>query len=724
MARKLKIPSIKKDNNYGANLMLVIICVLVVCLVFNVVYLGLTGKHLISGNDISAYATQRGGSQKVQTLTAKRGTIYSSNDEVLVTDVTKYKVYAILSTTRTNADGSAAYVEDKEYTAEMLAEILGGDYDDILEKLNKDSYQVEFGSIGNNISSLVKEEIEALDLPGIEFEETTTRSYRYGDFASYEIGYAQIVTDEINGQTTSALIGQMGIEKVYDEELSGTDGQRIYLADNNDNVLPNGIVSETSPVAGNDIYLTLDTDIQTELTSQLSKLCEAEEADQATCAIMNAKTGAILAVTNYPSFDPNERDTENYVDLFLNEAVEPGSVFKSFVYANAINDSSTSGFSVDNTYTSGTYYYSSSSSPIKDHNSGQGWGVISYKQGFYYSSNTAICNILSTYTDKDSLIADYEALGLFQSDEMDGLSTASGVAGYVNNDGRIVEWLTTGFGQGSTVTAYQLLKGYSAFANDGKTVKPYIVDKIVDSETDEVLYQASTQYSQQIYSSETVEEMRDLLSGVINISGSTGYKYHMDDIHLIGKTGTGQIAQDGAYVSGYYTHSFCGLAPYDDPEIVIVLWYQSGTTDNTNAATLVQAVVRSALNKLNEQEIKVVASSSYTLDSYTNQSTSYVSSLLSTNQLTPVVIGDGDIVLSQYPYANTEVASESRVFLKTNGTTITMPSMEGWSRKEAEAFATMADVTIEVEGTGTIYDQSVSKGTTLEAGQTITVYAD
>lgn len=723
MARKLKIPSIKKDENYGANLMMVVICVVVVCLVFNVVYLGLTGKHLISGNDIDAYATQRGGSQKVETLTAKRGTIYSSNDEVLVTDVTKYKVYAILSSTRTNSDGSAAYVVDKEYTAEKLAEILGGDYDEILEKLNKDSYQVEFGSVGNNISSLVKEEIEALDLPGIEFEETTTRSYRYGDFASYEIGYAQVVTDEINGQTTSALVGQMGIEKVYDEELSGTDGQKIYLADNNNNVLPNGIVSETAPVSGNDIYLTLDTDIQTELTSQLSKLCEAEEADQATCAIMNAKTGAILAVANYPSFDPNERDLENYVDLFLNEAVEPGSVFKSFVYANAIEDSDSSGFSVENTYTSGTYYYSSSNNPIKDHNSGRGWGVISFKQGFYYSSNTAICNILATYTDKDSLIADYEALGLFQSDEMDGLSTASGVAGYVNNDGRVVEWLTTGFGQGSTVTAYQLLKGYSAFANDGKTVKPYIVDKIVNSETDEVLYQASTQYSQQIYSSETVEQMRDLLSGVINISGSTGYKYHMDDINLIGKTGTGQIVQDGSYVSGYYTHSFCGLAPYDDPEVVIVLWYQSGTTDNVNAATLVQAVVRSALNKLNEQEIKIVASSSYTLDSYANQSTSYVSSLLSTNQLTPVVVGDGDIVLSQYPYANTEVASESRVFLKTNGTTITMPSMEGWSRKEAEAFATMADVTIEVDGTGTIYDQSISKGTTLEAGQTITVYA-
>lgn len=723
MARKLKIPSIKKDENYGANLMMVVICVVVVCLVFNVVYLGLTGKHLISGNDIDAYATQRGGSQKVETLTAKRGTIYSSNDEVLVTDVTKYKVYAILSSTRTNSDGSAAYVVDKEYTAEKLAEILGGDYDEILEKLNKDSYQVEFGSVGNNISSLVKEEIEALDLPGIEFEETTTRSYRYGDFASYEIGYAQVVTDEINGQTTSALVGQMGIEKVYDEELSGTDGQKIYLADNNNNVLPNGIVSETAPVSGNDIYLTLDTDIQTELTSQLSKLCEAEEADQATCAIMNAKTGAILAVANYPSFDPNERDLENYVDLFLNEAVEPGSVFKSFVYANAIEDSDSSGFSVENTYTSGTYYYSSSNNPIKDHNSGRGWGVISFKQGFYYSSNTAICNILATYTDKDSLIADYEALGLFQSDEMDGLSTASGVAGYVNNDGRVVEWLTTGFGQGSTVTAYQLLKGYSAFANDGKTVKPYIVDKIVNSETDEVLYQASTQYSQQIYSSETVEQMRDLLSGVINISGSTGYKYHVDDINLIGKTGTGQIVQDGSYVSGYYTHSFCGLAPYDDPEVVIVLWYQSGTTDNVNAATLVQAVVRSALNKLNEQEIKIVASSSYTLDSYTNQSTSYVSSLLSTNQLTPVVVGDGDIVLSQYPYANTEVASESRVFLKTNGTTITMPSMEGWSRKEAEAFATMADVTIEVDGTGTIYDQSISKGTTLEAGQTITVYA-
>ena len=268
------------------------------------------------------------------------------------------------------------------------------DEEDILKQLKKDTYQVEFGSYGNNLSSLVKDQIDALKLPGLEFDEITTRNYRYGDFASYEVGYAQAVTDEIKGKTVQTLVGKMGIEQAFDDELSGTDGERTYLADNNNNVLPNGILSETAPVAGNDVYLTIDTDVQTELDMQMEKMIEELKPEKATCGIMDAKTGKLLAISNYPSFDPNERDIKNYVDLFLNEPVEPGSVFKSFVYGNAINDQK---LDVDDTYQSGKFHYKVNGktvATINDHNSGRGWGTISYKKGFYYSSNTGICQQL------------------------------------------------------------------------------------------------------------------------------------------------------------------------------------------------------------------------------------------------------------------------------------------------------------------------------------------
>ena len=116
----------------------------------------------------------------------------------------------------------------------------------------------------------------------------------------------------------------------------------------------------------------------------MEKMIEELKPEKATCGIMDAKTGKLLAISNYPSFDPNERNIKNYVDLFLNEPVEPGSVFKSFVYGNAINDQK---LDVDDTYQSGKFNYKVNGktvATINDHNSGRGWGTISYKKGFYY----------------------------------------------------------------------------------------------------------------------------------------------------------------------------------------------------------------------------------------------------------------------------------------------------------------------------------------------------
>ena len=214
------------------------------------------------------------------------------------------------------------------------------------------------------------------------------------------------------------------------------------------------------------------------------------------------------------------------------------------------------------------------------------------------------------------------------------------------------------------------------------------------------------------------------MKGVINEKGSTGYNYRMDDVSLIGKTGTGQVASEsGGYRSGYYTHSFVGMAPYDDPQVILVMWYQGSSSSTTSAAKVVQGGIRAALNKLNTQPSQVVETSTFVLDNYMNQSVDYAKEVLSNHQLSSLVIGDGDIVMSQYPKAQTEVSSKSRVFLQTNGTNITMPSMTGWSRKEAEAFGTMAHVDIEFKGEGTIYKQSVTKGTKLKSNQKITVTA-
>lgn len=124
---------------------------------------------------------------------------------------------------------------------------------------------------------------------------------------------------------------------------------------------------------------------------------------------------------------------------------------------------------------------------------------------------------------------------------MDGFKTAKGTAVYENDKSRAA-YLTTGFGQGSTVTMYQLVRAYSAFANDGKMVEPYLVDRIVDNEKNEVAYSAKTEYSKQIFSSSTTVKIRDLLKGVVSDETGTAKKFALENgVQIIGKTGTGQM---------------------------------------------------------------------------------------------------------------------------------------------------------------------------------------
>ena len=306
----------KRSRNRSGQVVMLVFLFMMVILAINVCYLCTTGKTMISNVNVRDFAKNRGGGQVTKVVQAARGTIYTSDNEIVASDVKKYKLRAILAK-RLDAKKNPQYVVDKDQTAEELAPILGVSKATILDRLNQNTYQVEFGNYGRNLSSITKEKIMALKLPGLEFDEITSRNYRFGDFASYEVGYAAVAaeTDPYN------IVGQMGIEKTYNNWLKGTNGQRVYLVDSKHNTLPNGVISDKKAVGGNDVYLTINSTLQTELDSLMKDMQENTKASKACAVVMNVKTGAILAVSNYPSFDPNKRDLTNYNDTFLNEAI-------------------------------------------------------------------------------------------------------------------------------------------------------------------------------------------------------------------------------------------------------------------------------------------------------------------------------------------------------------------------------------------------------------------
>ena len=264
------------------------------------------------------------------------------------------------------------------------------------------------------------------------------------------------------------------------------------------------------------------------------------------------------------------------------------------------------------------------------------------------------------------------------------------------------------------------------FANDGKTVEPYLIEKIVNKETNEVTYKGKTEYSEQIFSSQTVQHVRDLLKGVVTESMGTAKKFNLDNgVQIIGKTGTGQVVVDGGYSSTIYTKSFSGMAPYEDPQIIVNIVFQGADNDTTqHQANVIKSVMPAALsivNKYNAPETTTV-SSDYKLDSYVNQSVSFVKSKLESKAVNVQVIGNGNTVLEQYPEAGSKVAKNDRVFIKTESNDIVLPNFTGWSRKDVLTFGSLSGVNITIDGgNGLVGAQSAPEGTVVHNGDALTI---
>lgn len=697
-----------KKINY-INLLKATFILVFVALIVNIVYLAVTGVHFISGKNIAEFSAGREIGNKI--LYASRGNIYSSDNELLAGDIVSYKLIAYLNKERLGIGNKPAYVTDPQEYTKQLAPILNMSEDKLLEILSQENvYQVEFGTYGNNLTPATKTKIEALELPGLELIAQTKRNYRYGTFASYIIGFAS--NDENN---VDEIVGKFGLESSLNDILTGRNGEIQYIKDSNGYNLPNSITGKIEAQNGDDVHLTINSNVQRDLEIQMARMGELKGIESAWAAVMEAKTGKILAISTYPSFDPNKRDLQSYTDLYLNNPYEVGSVIKPFVYLTAL-DAGT--FPKNETFMSGSFDFKDGFSPVKDWNK-VGWGQITYEEGLIRSSNTGMTNLTSKYIPKETLREKYRALGFFKDGWLSGLYLGGGVD---NMDASNRDFLSASFGQSSSWTAYQMLRAYSVFANDGCTVEPYIVDYIIDGTTGAVKEKTETIKSEQIFNTDAINYVKDLMLQVVeDKERGTGKQYYMDDIRLFGKTGTGEFTENGKLVGGRYNFSFGGLAPYDDPEVVVFAGVKgvNGIDKQDGVfADVIKTMVRSSIANLNKTTETPSSQNNlleYTIDNFTNQSVEYASSILKYNNIPYVTIGNGSSVVEQMPQAKSTIVSNSKVFLLTDGNEITMPNMTGWSRKDVSTFEALTNITIEYSGTGKVISQNVAEGTVINS---------
>lgn len=650
----------------------------------------------VDGINLKEFASSR--NTVTKTLYAKRGTIYDSGGDALAVSVNSYTLIAYLESSRTTDYSNPQHVVDKEGTAKALAPILNMEESEILKYLNKKAYQVEFGAKGKNLTEITKKKIDDLELPGIDFIESTQRYYKMGSFASYLIGYAK-TNDE--GQ----IKGELGIESYYNDELSGKNGFITYQKDAYGYMLPNRPYYETDAKSGSDIYLTIDSNIQLIVENAINDLKDNYKFDFGVFSIMDATTGAIVASSTYPSFNPNDLNTlTNYLNPLISYTYEPGSTMKIFSWASAIEEGKYNG---DELYDSGSIDVTDVT--ISDFNK-VGWGKISFDEGFARSSNVA-ASILGLKIGKERLLYYYDKFGFGKKTGITLSNESAGTCSFTYPS----EIATSSFGQGGiTITPIQMLQALTSITNNGVMLKPYVIDKIVDSNGKNKFSSAKEEIGQ-VMKKETAEKMKALMYKT-NYDGLTKV-WQPKTVSLSMKTGTAQIPNPkGGYLTGKYDqiYSMAGFFPSDDPKyIVYVAVKQIEGTQGAVARMTTKAIDEIAsyanlTNEQNEKESKIIK-----LENYISSNMEKTKELLSNNGLNVITLGTGKYVINQYPLKNINVVKGEKIFLVSNKDDYIMPDVTNWSISDIKTFANLTNINLNIEGNGYVKTQSIEVGAPL-----------
>ena len=437
-------------------------------------------------------------------------------------------------------------IKDKDYFAQTIAKYMHDDKSAILAKLEKsDSYvilkkDVELGDVTM---------LKALKLEGLNFESAPGRYYPQETLASQVIGF-------LGGEGA----GQYGIEGYYDDLLHGKKG--IYEEKRGFNAIN---AEDTSGLNGANVYLTIDYNIQFQAESLLRQAHKDIDIASGQIIVMKPDSGRILALANYPAFDPNNYAKETQLEIFQNSAVqkifEPGSVFKPFIMGIALNEGKVT---PETTYVdTGSYKIGKDTLYNFSH---EKYGKRDMSGILEKSINTGIVFVSKTFSH--DVFLDYlDKLGF---NEKTGIDLQGET--YSRNDilkkGSDFGFATSAFGQGIEMTPIQLISAFSVFANGGKMVKPYLVDKIVqgDKET-----KTEPKVSDTIFTPQTVSEVTTMLTNVVERGFGNGAK--IPGYYLSGKTGTAEVPIEGK--KGYYNdrtiQSFIGYGPSLKPEFLILV---------------------------------------------------------------------------------------------------------------------------------------------------------
>ncbi|MEO8209989.1 MAG: penicillin-binding transpeptidase domain-containing protein [bacterium] len=652
-------------------------------------------------------------------LSPFRGLIYDRNMNVLVSNSYEYSFAA-----------DPNMVDKLEETAEIFAKIFGKSKEEYLSKLN--SQNTSFVYLERRVDVSKVNGLDTANINGIIVLKEPKRIYNYGTLASQVLGFTNVDNK-----------GQTGVELSMENELAGKEGFVIMQRDGRGNNRPSLEFPRKDCENGNNVVLTLDINIQRFAEEELAEGVKNFKADGGKVIVQSVKTGEILAMSSYPTFDPNNisiSDTNGMKNSVVSDIYEPGSTFKIVTAAASLEEKIEDKNSIISTESVSEIKGLNISDVHSSHS-------MTFQQVIEQSSNVGFSKIsLKLGTERFYKYARDFGFGIYTGLELPGENKGM-LKRPIDFSGFSLPYMSIGYE--ILVNAMQMSNAYASIANNGMMMKPYIIKKEFGTDG-KIVFENKPTNVRQVVSENTAKNLTSLLVGVVE--RGTGVDAKVEGMSVAGKTGTAQRLINGAYSNSSHNSSFIGYFPSDNPQIIITVILNNPKSGEYYGGKVAAPIFQKIANRI----INFTGTSNISTQDFVNVNYSHDKNISETindadepkilipnlinlrlEDAKDILLENGlsyeivevnpdeknanvaRIIESQYPLPNERVTmndnSKVKLVVENNiipdDRLIEVPSVINLSLRKAINVLLSGGFDVEINGSGKIIDQSPSSGT-------------
>ncbi|GAB4376887.1 MAG: penicillin-binding protein [Calditrichia bacterium] len=633
-------------------------------------------------------------------IPARRGAIYDRKGRELAKDIIQYSV-AI----------RAKYAKNKDELVRKVAQALKISPKSILSSMQRSP---NFAYVAHRISSDLAESLLLIRDPGLILERRLLRVYPYKENGAHFLGYCDVENKPLGG-----------IEYQYNAFLQGKPGWKIYLRDAIGNQVPNLDYAGEDPLDGLDVVLTIDIDYQLILEEELKNAIESHRARDGAAILMDPHSGEILAMANYPRFDPNfpnKYEAENRKNRVISNIVEPGSTFKFAVLSTALEN-----LNVD--LDRDIYFCENGRFKLADHvvvdHKPYGW--LTLRKVIENSSNIGTMKLMEKL-NKRVFFKYVRNFGFGMVTGIDLPGESHGILHPLKNFSSTTHYFMS-IGYEIGVTPLQLVNAYAVIANGGNLLRPYIMKAVYDHRK-KIVAENKPEVIRKVISKETTDLINSVLQGVVK--EGTGTLANIEQVPIAGKTGTAQLynPETGQHDPSKHLASFVGFFPAHNPQFVLLVMisqprgvYYGGSVAAPVFREMAQRIYSLASVEpldLTEESIPSGNREAEFLPDVENMNVEVAQKILENHGIPVEVVGSGLNVLRQQKVQIGEEIAGIRLYTETPiKKESVMPSLKGLSIKESLSILGSYNVNTSIEGHGVVIEQYPKPGTKIAESSVI-----